>query len=58
MSDPVLKILCDMDKKLDRALEASAKNTADIAWVKKIVGGAGLVIVGMISHLLRKGGLD
>lgn len=43
-----------IEKKLDRALERNAKNSADIAWLKRIVGGVGLLLGGAVLHLLRK----
>lgn len=57
MSDPVIQLLRDMDKKLDRALEVGAKNSADLAWVKRILAGAGVVIGGAFAHVLHKLGL-
>ena len=57
MSDPIINLLRDMDKKLDRALEVSAKNSADLAWMKRIFAGAGVVLSGAVLHLLRKVGI-
>ena len=37
--------------------QQTARHGADIAWIKRITGGLGLVLVGTIQHLLRKVGL-
>ena len=57
VNDPVINLLRDMDKKLDRALEQSARNAVDLAWVKRIIAGSGVVIAGALTHLLRKVGI-
>lgn len=46
-----------IEKKLDDVITASSRHGADIAWLKRIVGGLGAGVVAIGAQFLRKMGL-
>ena len=45
-----------IERKLDTALQRTAKHSSDIAWIKSIFAGVGGLFTLAIGHLLRKAG--